>query len=681
MSATRTYEGPDIESVLAVVREREGASARIVSADKQRRGGVGGFFAKEVYVVTVADADGDADDADPFRSLLDDREDRDFRDRRAFDALTPNGSGDDHRSMMDSLLALADDTSERERGGAPLRHNIGSNWRPRNFDDVLANARRIAAQVERDLDLTDATRQREAFEQQRQINPIEVAGLPGEPDLVSFPIQVNRPAPTPSPASPASPARASSADRELVAASGPLADVLAEAAGVTDALAPVAEALVDVRPDEAAAKPAPKKKSIGPKPKPKPQAAAVDAPPVVVAIEPEPEPVVVEPAAIEPVVIEPAPDPEPEQPVVLAPPVGRQPDKSLPPPVVESFVNQVSLSKNLTPAQPKSRRGYKLRRGRKGGAEIDGEPVPMIDIDLASELVTAPVPAVAAETGTETLVNAPAVVAAAPAPGLEPVLESMPEPVDDPVDDPVTEPVIVLADAPEPKPVFSPSVEAIVEGLLNDPEMTLASIRWSDSDERAETPVEKQVPQSRAPIPLPPPVVSTAAVGAEPPVVPAAPELPEVPPEFQERLDTIEAIARLPHAAWPASDRTGVIAVLGTVDDAVALARRHSRDVLVASRQSPGPGVPRWLWIPDSADARSRARRWAGLDKAVVIVVESSAALDDDGWTAAMLDALGPVHIRLAASATMGRDEIDPWMRSLAASMIPVASVDFLDAP
>lgn len=54
-------EGSDIESLLTRVRTEHGSTARIVSADKVRSGGVAGFFAKERFevAVEVSDADGD----------------------------------------------------------------------------------------------------------------------------------------------------------------------------------------------------------------------------------------------------------------------------------------------------------------------------------------------------------------------------------------------------------------------------------------------------------------------------------------------------------------------------------------------------------------------------------------------------------------------------------------------
>lgn len=46
-------EGPEIEPLLAKVREQYGPGARIISAQKVRVGGVGGFFARERYELSV----------------------------------------------------------------------------------------------------------------------------------------------------------------------------------------------------------------------------------------------------------------------------------------------------------------------------------------------------------------------------------------------------------------------------------------------------------------------------------------------------------------------------------------------------------------------------------------------------------------------------------------------------
>jgi len=47
------YEGFPLEAVLARVHAAHGADVTITGADRVRRGGFGGFFAREVFQVTV----------------------------------------------------------------------------------------------------------------------------------------------------------------------------------------------------------------------------------------------------------------------------------------------------------------------------------------------------------------------------------------------------------------------------------------------------------------------------------------------------------------------------------------------------------------------------------------------------------------------------------------------------
>ena len=54
MSSTHLQlEGPDLPSLLEQIRAEYGPGARIVHAERIRRGGVGGFFARERYHVEV----------------------------------------------------------------------------------------------------------------------------------------------------------------------------------------------------------------------------------------------------------------------------------------------------------------------------------------------------------------------------------------------------------------------------------------------------------------------------------------------------------------------------------------------------------------------------------------------------------------------------------------------------
>jgi hypothetical protein len=55
--AQRQFEGPVLEELLERVRREVGAEARIVAANRVRKGGVGGFFARQAYEVIVEPID------------------------------------------------------------------------------------------------------------------------------------------------------------------------------------------------------------------------------------------------------------------------------------------------------------------------------------------------------------------------------------------------------------------------------------------------------------------------------------------------------------------------------------------------------------------------------------------------------------------------------------------------
>ncbi|WP_255657747.1 hypothetical protein [Actinoplanes sp. L3-i22] len=92
-------EGPAIEPLLAQVRDEYGSRVRIISADKVRSGGLGGFFAKQHYElsVEVPDVHEDSEDmarqtvaengTNPLERLLEQAESRD-----RFSADAPSGS-------------------------------------------------------------------------------------------------------------------------------------------------------------------------------------------------------------------------------------------------------------------------------------------------------------------------------------------------------------------------------------------------------------------------------------------------------------------------------------------------------------------------------------------------------------------------------------------------------------
>ncbi|MEU8815823.1 hypothetical protein [Actinoplanes sp. NPDC048796] len=124
-------EGPAIEPLLAQVRDEYGSRVRIISADKVRSGGVGGFFAKQHYELSVEVPDGNEDGNDmPQRSktadngqhslerLLERAESQDRMDepaRPAFGTATP-------RSVTPASFATARPKPPAEFGADEGRH-------------------------------------------------------------------------------------------------------------------------------------------------------------------------------------------------------------------------------------------------------------------------------------------------------------------------------------------------------------------------------------------------------------------------------------------------------------------------------------------------------------------------------------------------------------------------------
>ncbi|HEC08517.1 MAG TPA: hypothetical protein ENI86_02990 [Acidimicrobiales bacterium] len=68
---TVTVEAPSVEAALEAVARQFGESARIVKAEKVTKGGIGGFFGKETYQITVAESPGRPDPAPGERTVLD----------------------------------------------------------------------------------------------------------------------------------------------------------------------------------------------------------------------------------------------------------------------------------------------------------------------------------------------------------------------------------------------------------------------------------------------------------------------------------------------------------------------------------------------------------------------------------------------------------------------------------
>jgi hypothetical protein len=64
---SQLFESTSLEEALADVRDTVGPHAKIVRAEKVRRGGIGGFFSKETFVLSVEADDADTDAGEAFR--------------------------------------------------------------------------------------------------------------------------------------------------------------------------------------------------------------------------------------------------------------------------------------------------------------------------------------------------------------------------------------------------------------------------------------------------------------------------------------------------------------------------------------------------------------------------------------------------------------------------------------
>jgi hypothetical protein len=95
-------EGPAIEPLLAQVRDEYGSGVRIISADKVRSGGVGGFFAKQHYELSV--------------EVPDPNEDRTDMAKR-----TTTG---DNSHTLERLLERAESQDRLDEPGRPAARNV-----------------------------------------------------------------------------------------------------------------------------------------------------------------------------------------------------------------------------------------------------------------------------------------------------------------------------------------------------------------------------------------------------------------------------------------------------------------------------------------------------------------------------------------------------------------------------
>ncbi|WP_412744411.1 hypothetical protein [Krasilnikovia sp. MM14-A1004] len=150
-------EGPAIEPLLAQVREEYGSGVRIISADKVRSGGFGGFFAKQHYELAVEVPDPeDRPSAEPFRRA-------------------PATTIADEPRGLEQLLERAESRDRITSGGAPAGHGD---------DDAGSGA--AFAQLMAGLDRTEAVQAsaRQAAQERPQaqtVRPFRPSAASGSP--------------------------------------------------------------------------------------------------------------------------------------------------------------------------------------------------------------------------------------------------------------------------------------------------------------------------------------------------------------------------------------------------------------------------------------------------------------------------------------------------------------------
>lgn len=129
-------EAPTAEEALAAVHDQIGTGARIVGADKVRRGGLWGFFPKEVVQLTVAttDTDPEPDEVGVGDGLTAEAAAAPPVSRRIPASARPRSSAprpqrsplSDQGGLEDVLVRLAQGTDEEELGlGTALRRHLG----------------------------------------------------------------------------------------------------------------------------------------------------------------------------------------------------------------------------------------------------------------------------------------------------------------------------------------------------------------------------------------------------------------------------------------------------------------------------------------------------------------------------------------------------------------------------
>jgi hypothetical protein len=181
---TRTFEGPDLSALLERVQDELGDDAVIVGAEKVRSGGIGGFFQRERFEVTV-DAGGDGAPGDD----------------RGDDAGAPvAGPADATPCSIDDLVARVD---AREASG-PAAPAVST-----ESPEFAAVLQRLMTEAEPAAPATAPAAPPAAAraEAARELAPESIPPVGPEPEVPAVPLPAAPRAAAPRPAAPPPPVR------------------------------------------------------------------------------------------------------------------------------------------------------------------------------------------------------------------------------------------------------------------------------------------------------------------------------------------------------------------------------------------------------------------------------------------------------------------------------------------
>jgi hypothetical protein len=144
----------------------------------------------------------------------------------------------------------------------------------------------------------------------------------------------------------------------------------------------------------------------------------------------------------------------------------------------------------------------------------------------------------------------------------------------------------------------------------------------------------------------------------------------------------VESLTRLPPAPRASSALGVVIAIVGTGSAPVLLARELAvdlsvdpDDVVLATRELLGFGIPAWLQMSDAATAQERRRSWRRRNRPTIV----ACSLPRDGlsWAREMLDELEPTVTWAIVDAGAKREDIVHRIDALGG--VDVLALDNLD--